>query len=288
MEKRIKLYKGKVTILFEEERHRFKHLDGTPIDSVTSATGKLDKSGPLTWWATRVMGERMLYDLGIVLEGHFSEDNEENKKQWLEIPNIINEYILKKRKENEEFDDWVVSMKNIFNTILVGKKEHSKRKAAAADIGTEIHKLIERWIKGEKVEIPDDENIRNGYIAFLKFVKENEKLKITSSEQFIYSKKYDYAGIKDWDAEEDGMLVIGDNKSSKGIYTEMRYQLAGYWNASEEESGKRYEKGIIAKFGKYDGEFEYLEIPRREYKKDLKAFLGLLDTRRRERELGNW
>lgn len=274
MEKRIKLYKGKVTILFDEEKHKFSHLDGRPIDSVTSATGKLDKSGPISWWAVRVMGERMLYDLGIVPEGHFSEDNEENKKQWLEIPNII------KGKE--------IGVLNVFKAILAGKKEHSKRKKAAADIGTEIHKLIESWIKGEKYEIPDDKRIRNGYIAFLKFIKENKDLKITSSEQFIYSKKYDYAGIKDWDAVENKMLVIGDNKSSKGIYSEMRYQLAGYWNASEEESGKRYEKGIIAKFGKYDGEFEFLEIPRKEYKKDLKAFLGLLDTKRREKELGSW
>ncbi len=288
MEKRIKLYKGKITILFDEEKHRFKHLDGTPIDSVTSATGKLDKSRPLTRWATRVMGERMLYNLGVVPEGHFSENNEENKKQWLEIPNIIDEHILKEKEENEEFDDWLVSIKSVFDTILAGKIEHSKRKVAAADIGTEIHKLIEKWIKGKKVEIPDDERIRNGYIAFLKFVKENKNLKITSSEQFIYSKKYDYAGIKDWDAVEDKMLVIGDNKSSKGIYSDMRYQLAGYWNASEEESGKRYEKGYIAKFGKYDGEFDLLEIPRKEYKKDFKAFLGLLDTRRREKELGNW
>jgi len=274
MEKRIKLYKGKVTILFDEEKHKFSHLDGRSIDSVTSATGKLDKSGPISWWAVRVMGERMLYDLGVVPEGHFSEDNEENKKQWLEIPNLI------KGKE--------IGVLNVFNAILAGKKEHSKRKKAAADIGTDIHKLIEHWIKGEKVEIPDDERIRNGYIAFMKFVKENKDLKITSSEQFIYSKKYDYAGIKDWGAVENEMLVIGDNKSSKGIYTEMRYQLAGYWNASEEESGKKYEKGIIAKFGKYDGEFEFLEIPRKEYKKDLKAFLGLLDTKRREKELGSW
>lgn len=281
MEKRIKLYKGKITILFDEDRHRFSHLDGRPIDSVTSATGKLDKSGPISWWAVRVMGERMLYDLGVVSEGHFSEDNEENKRQWLEIPDIIKEYIAKK-------EAWPVGMINIFEAILAGKKEHSKRKKAAADIGTEIHKLIDKWNKGEKVEIPDDERIRNGYIAFLKFIKENKDLKITSSEQFIYSKKYDYAGIKDWDAVENKMLVIGDNKSSKGIYSEMRYQLAGYWNASEEESGKRYEKGIIAKFGKYDGEFEFLEIPRKEYKKDLKAFLGLLDVRRREKELGNW
>ena len=285
---RIKLYKGKVTILFNREKHKFSHLDGSSIDSVTSATGKLDKSNVLTWWATRVMGERMLYDLGIVPEGHFSENNEENKKQWLAIPSIINEHILKEKEENEEFDDWLVSIKSVFDTILAGKKEPSKRKVAAADIGTEIHKWIEKWIGGKKPPFPEDERAKNGVIAFMKFIKENDKLKLTSSEQFIYSKKYDYAGIKDWDAEEDGILVIGDNKSSKGIYTEMRYQLAGYWNASEEESGKRYEKGIIAKFGKYDGEFEHLEISRKEYKKDLKAFLGLLDTKRRERELGSW
>lgn len=274
MEKRIKLYDGKVTILFDEVKHRFSHLDGSPIDSVTSATGKLDKSGPISWWAVRVMGERILYDLKLIPEGFFSEDNEENKQQWVNVQKTI--------------ADTKIEVSAIFKAILAGKKEHSKRKVAAADIGTEIHKWIEEWIKGKKPSMPENQNVRLGVIAFMKFIEENEKLKITSSEQFIYSKKYDYAGIKDWDAVEDGMLVIGDNKSSKGIYTEMRYQLAGYWNASEEESGKKYEKGIIAKFGKYDGEFEYLEIPRKEYKKDLKAFLGLLETKRREKQLGSW
>ena len=55
MEK-IKLYNNEVEIYFNEDKHQFTHGDGTKIDSVKSATTKLDKSNPLMWWATKMMG----------------------------------------------------------------------------------------------------------------------------------------------------------------------------------------------------------------------------------------
>lgn len=250
--KKIKIYKGKITILFDEriwmgkKIHGFKHLDGRKIPSVTSATGKIDKSNALMPWAVKMAGI----------------------------------YIV------ENFDPKKIKTKDDISLLVdIAKKEWRRIKEEAADIGTEIHKWAEQWIKGKKVAIPEDERARNGVIAFMKWIKEKEKIKITATEQFVYSKKYDYAGIMDWEGKDDGELVIGDFKSSKGIYKEMRYQLAGYWNAREEETEKKYKKGYIVKFGKEDGEFDVLEISRQEYLKDLKAFLGALQIKRREDEL---
>ncbi len=53
----LKLYKGKVTIWFDPETHRFTDDDGKPIISVTSVTGIIDKSAALMGWAVKLVGE---------------------------------------------------------------------------------------------------------------------------------------------------------------------------------------------------------------------------------------
>jgi len=239
MEKRIKFYKGKITILFDEERHRFSHLDGSHIDSVTSATGKIDKSGPLMGWAINMMG---LY--------------------------LINNWNIKKvKKESEKIQ-----------LIDTAKREYRRMKQEAADIGTDIHKWAEQWIKGKKPTIPEEERTRNGVIAFMKWIKEND-YKFIESEKIGYSQKYDFAGILDAIAKKDGELILLDFKSSKGIYPEMFFQTAGYQIMYEEETGKKIDKRIIVKFGKEDGEFEVKELDKDG--KDKKAFLAALTIKRR-------
>lgn len=169
--------------------------------------------------------------------------------------------------------------------VTSAKNEYRRLKQEAADIGKMIHDFAERWIKEKrKPEIPNDEKVRNGAIAFLSWVKE-VGIKFNSSEKIIYSKKYNYAGIMDADGKIGKKRCIIDFKSSSGIYNEMRYQLAGYWNAREEEIGKKYDIGYIIQFNKETGDFKVLEIMREEYLRDRKAFLGLLDTKRREDEL---
>jgi len=163
-------------------------------------------------------------------------------------------------------------------------KQHTIKKAEAGDIGTQIHGWIENWINNKKQELPTDEKVVNGINAFLKWIKETG-IELSQSEEIVYSKKYDYAGIMDAEGKQDGKSYIIDFKSSKGIYNEYRYQLSAYWNAREEETGKKYDGGWIVKFGKDDGEFAVLFIDPKEYKKDFKAFLGALAIKKREKEL---
>ncbi len=242
MRKKIKLYQGKVTIFFDEEKHQFSHEDGTPIIGTTSVTGILDKSSPLMAWAV-------------------------NSMATLLMKNVLN---------GERIS---------LGSIEIAKKEYRRFKQEAADIGSLIHEWIEKWITlKKKPEIPEDEKVRNGVIAFLKWIKE-KKVEFDNSELIIYSKKNDVAGIMDAEGHIDGKKCIIDFKSSKGIYNEYRYQLASYWSAREEETGEKFDIGYIVKFGKDDGEFGVMEIQRKEYQKDLEAFLGLLQTKRREMEL---
>ena len=170
-------------------------------------------------------------------------------------------------------------------------QQHSKKKEEAADIGTKIHDYISKWIKNQKLEMPTDEKVRNGVIAFLNWVKER-KINLRNSEMVIFSKKYQFAGIMDADGKINGKEYIFDFKSSKrnkyndtGFYNEQRYQLAGYWLAREEETKKKYDGGYLVRFDKEDGSFDALLIPYSEYKKDRQAFLGALEIKKREKEL---
>lgn len=161
-------------------------------------------------------------------------------------------------------------------------KQHTIRKKEAADIGTEIHSLVEKWIKQEEIDVPEDVRIRNGLDAFLKFQQEH-KAKWIDSEKIIYSPTHDYAGILDAVAEIAGDLVLVDFKSSNGIYPEMSFQTAAYQMAYEEMTGKQIKYRLIARFGKDNGEFELRRYE--DNQKDKAAFLACLTLKNRMREL---
>lgn len=240
----IKLYNGKVTILFDRERHRFFDVDGRSIKGVTRYTGVLDKPA-LIPWAVKMMGIHLY-------------------KNW---------DIAKVKTEAEKA-----------SLIETAKREFRRIKEEAAEKGKEAHSWAEDWSKGKKPKMPTDPEVRNAVIAFLDWIKQSG-IKITSSERFIYSKKYDYAGIMDWEGKKNGSLIIGDYKTTNGIYDEMRFQVALYWNAREEETGKKYEEGHIIQFGKQTAEFGKLVISRKEYLKDLKAALACIHIKNRLDEL---
>jgi hypothetical protein len=162
------------------------------------------------------------------------------------------------------------------------KKEYRRIKTEAADIGTEIHEWVSQWILGKSPEIPDNESVANGITAFLKFQKEHQ-LKWVESERFIYSKRHKYVGILDAIAREGKKLTLVDFKSSNGIYDEMRFQVAGYQIAYEEETGKKFDKKILIRFGKNDGQFEIMDLGNDP--KDKQAFLACLNLKKRLKEL---
>ena len=167
-------------------------------------------------------------------------------------------------------------------TIETAKKEYRRIAGEAADIGTEIHEWVSDWILGKKPEMPENEKVVNGITAFLKFQKQH-KFKWLESERLVYSKKHNYAGTLDAIAKEGNNLVLVDFKSSKAIYDDMRFQVAGYQIAYEEETGKKIDKRMIIRFGKEDGEFEVREL--NEDAADKKVFLSCLNVKKRVKEL---
>ena len=233
---KVKLYKNKVEIEFDEERHIYRDVKGNNLLSVTGITGVIDKSGALMGWVAKMMGLYLL-------------------------------------QEAENGNDKITE--ELVNTA---KREYRRISKEAADIGTEIHLWVSKWIKGQKPEMPENEKVINGITAFLKFQKAN-KIKWLESERIVYSQKYNYCGILDAIGKMGKELVVFDFKSSSGIYPEMLMQIAGYNIAYTEETGKNVDGKIIVQFGKETGEFMVKKLENDG--KDEKAFLGALALKKR-------
>ena len=241
-----KLYGGKVEIAFYEKSHMYK-LDGERLISVTACTGIIDKSGPLMYWAVNLARDYLLENL----ENGITEDH-----------------------------------------IIEASKQHRIKKEKAATIGSIVHQFAEDYINKKNPEIPekikgmkkdDMEKVRNGIIAFLKWVTDH-KIKFVASEKLVYSKKHNFVGLMDVVYKEKGKLVAGDFKTSKsGHYHEYKFQLSAYRGADEEESGVKYDRSVILHFDKETGDFEVIECV--DHAKDYKTFLSCLAIKKRLKEL---
>lgn len=129
------------------------------------------------------------------------------------------------------------------------EEQHTIKKVEAADIGTQVHDWIEKYVKGEKQEMPEIDEAVIGVNAFLDWIGDN-KVKFISSERAIYSRKHDFIGKMDIEAKVNGKLVLIDIKTSNGIYNTYNMQTAAYVKADEEESGKKYHGRWIIRLAK--------------------------------------
>jgi hypothetical protein len=177
--------------------------------------------------------------------------------------------------------------------------EHVRFAKQEADLGTLVHCWAEAYIiakvnNSQAPELPEDERVLNGVLAFLRWVKEHN-VQFVSCERLVYSRKHKYVGRMDAEAIIDGRKRVVDFKTSNGIWTEHRYQTVAYQRAAEEEGSVYEGPRVIARFqkdDKYDkegklimkaGDFEAMEF--NDEAKDFKTFLSALVIRKREKEL---
>lgn len=136
---------------------------------------------------------------------------------------------------------------------------HTKMAKGAADTGSIVHKAIEKWIKGGQLtEVFEVDDAELAYRSFLKWEADN-KVKIESAEEMVYSKEHNYAGTYDFICTIDGKRYMGDIKTSNGIYPSYWMQVAAYQQALQEEDPKQKFDGLIivrcSKDGKLDVQF---------------------------------
>ena len=177
-----------------------------------------------------------------------------------------------------EMEKQGIPLDKIDKIIIDAKANARKQNDNILSIGSIVHKLIELWLKGEKVTKPEDKVVANCFMQFQKFWKKN-KLKLVQSEKILYSLR-GYCGTLDIIAiDPDGNLWLIDIKTSKGLFIGHVHQIHGYKLAYEEQTGKK-NKMFIVRLPKTNEKFEAIQIL---YKKDhLKAFLGLLSCHKSE------
>jgi len=240
-----KLYKGKVKIWFDPDKHIFYHdFRGLPdknrsIISVTGVTRTIDKSGALMGWVAKMMALYL-------------------KQNW----------DLKKIKT--ELDK--------LQLIDYAKNHYRDAKEEAANIGIVAHDWVSAYIKGQKPDMPEDERVKSCVTAFLDF-NSQLKPKWIATEKVVYSKKYDFAGRLDGVARISKILELEDFKTSNGLYEEVIFQTAGYQIAYEEENEVEIAQRRAIRFGKENAEFEHKIYA--DNKEDKQAFVDLLKFARR-------
>jgi hypothetical protein len=203
-------------------------LDGGRLYGVTSVLNVINKPGLIQWSANEAV--------------KYIEENSE-----------ISPVLL---GDNEVGREYVVSAK----VLEEAKTAHRKKKEKAGEIGTDVHALCEEYVKDCIKDGGMAKNIEHDDPMVQKFISwaiEN-KVKFLDSERKMYSRELWCAGTCDFIAEINGKRMMGDIKTSSGIYgREYFLQCAGYILMAEEH-GEKYDGSIIVRLGK-DGSFEVKE-----------------------------
>lgn len=203
------LYNDTIKLKFNDYGHRYS-IDDREVVGVTTILKTVIAKEALVNWSVKVTADYLVTN--------YDPEKIKTKEQMLEL-------------------------------VTLAKKAHRVKKEDAADLGTKVHKWIETYIvakqKGIKLELIDQDDIKQPVESFLKWEKDN-KVEFISSERPVYSKKYNFCGTLDFLAKINGKLMVGDLKTSKAIYPEQNYlQVAAYRYALVEEYPDMKIEGMI-------------------------------------------
>lgn len=150
--------------------------------------------------------------------------------------------ILQYMPKNKFFENWLKDVGH--NADLIMSK--------AGKEGTQVHEAVEKLVKGEEVSWMDNfGNAKYSQLVWemiLKFYDfwTTHKPELISTEEFVWSDEYKYAGTADLVVKMDGQIWLLDVKTSNSIHKSYDLQLASYAKALGECKGVNIERtGII-------------------------------------------
>ncbi len=180
--------------------HRYTY-DGKTYPGVTSILDVLDKSGPLMAWASRQTAEAAIANVP-----HLTEM----------LESVGPEGVVK---------------------ALTARS--SWKRDEAAQLGTDVHDLADRHVRGEAMadDLPD--GIRERIVKYAEWWQASG-WSLRASEAMVINPEMQYGGTMDlyaWD--RDHKSVLADVKTGKGVYKEAILQMTAYGDASyiETEQG---------------------------------------------------
>jgi hypothetical protein len=119
-------------------------------------------------------------------------------------------------------------------------KDYRETTKKAGDAGTLCHAMIEADIRGHPVEYPPEvppgvlENALHAFKAFQEW-KSRSRMRVEKTEMPLISTKHLFGGTLDAMMVHD-KLILGDWKTSGGIYVDMLIQVAGGYSLLWEEN----------------------------------------------------
>ena len=164
-------------------------------------------------------------------------------------------YVLSYYPKGKNFEDWLKKVG--YASDFIAKK--------AADEGTLVHNLAESYLKGNKIELMDeDQNPKYDikiWKMFLRFVDfwETSGAELIETEVFLYSDALNIAGTCDLVCKINGEVCVIDIKTSNHLQITYELQSAIYARCFEECYDQKVNKvGIL-----------WLKSPKRSYKEGL-------------------
>ena len=150
--------------------------------------------------------------------------------------------ILQYMPKNKFFEMWLKDVGH--NADLIMRR--------AGKEGTQVHEAIETLLEGEELHWMDDygnakynEKVWEMINKFVDFWT-TCKPELISTEEFVYSDEYRYAGTADLVCKLDGEVWLIDFKTSNSLHKSYDLQLASYAKALKESKGVEIERtGIL-------------------------------------------
>lgn len=175
----------------------------------------------------------------------------------------------------------MLSVEEVRGLIADARYRHKEDLEKEASLGDEVHAFAEEFArrKAEGEEMTDDmlefDDDRALALAndFLDWVDEHD-VTFLEAERVVYSKNKNYVGTMDVLAEIDGDIYVVDYKTSSGIFTGHKIQVAGgyhqawneevQWLIKNEEDDGFYpaDNAMIVRFDKDGGDFEVWKADR--------------------------
>jgi hypothetical protein len=213
---------------------RFYQVDGRLLPSVTTALGIIDKSGPLIGWAIkqeRRAFETVMVDALATLTPLTAE--------------AVLDAVIRAVTRRRAIDSPTTKALTIGAAAHAGVEWHTRRllgedPGPEPPLPDEAVWAIEAWKDWAKA------------VDFQPLVVE----------QSIYCLHCGYAGTMDWLARVNGIVTVGDIKTSRGIYSEAFLQNVAYRHAAV-QCGLPSEQGMILRLPKTvdDPGFEAVVVP---------------------------
>ena len=184
----------------------------------------------------------------------------------------------------------------------VGRKKVETILKRRCDLGTTVHNLFERTLKGEAFNLGTyEKEIQEDLELFDEF-RINCCIKAGALEQRLWSNKYEYAGTADAIADyktnkkylirghksrfDNGAHVIIDWKTSADLYNSYWLQISAYIVAFEELTKIKLDGGVLVQFRN-----NRVRVREKTYKELIELFAvykNALELYRWQHKLGKW